>query len=212
MRSNGKSFTFLEILTTIVILGIISFLALIPLAQWVENSKAKTCEANLRLIKHALDLYMLDHDYGPQSLSHLPKRYFSYACSQLNNKRRIIKLSGLSEYITSCSIAFAEPFIYTLAEFDLNLISCPKDNTPPTKTGGQTSYALYKGLIDMGIKRYQQLNSTVVLIGDSDEFSFNGEISELKCRHIDYLKRKRFGLGIRKDNTIVRNEISLTKE
>jgi len=69
-----------------------------------------------------------------------------------------------------------------LAKGNLQLISCPKDDTSPIKVQGGRSYALSSALVGLSAQQYKALPPDTVLIGDC-EATVLSTASNLAERH-----------------------------
>jgi prepilin-type N-terminal cleavage/methylation domain-containing protein len=165
-----KAFTLYEILITIVILGILVTLVLIPAYQGALNaSQEQVCTANQQVLKTALDIYAMEHDAMPGSLSELPGSYTRRAYAKV--------MTGYTKFVTKIATAiiswdergkaYAQNFMRNyLTKGDLKLMTCPSDSTPPSSGG--ISYGLNAGLAGMSSARYKALPANVLILADSD--------------------------------------------
>ncbi|MDD5347698.1 MAG: prepilin-type N-terminal cleavage/methylation domain-containing protein, partial [Candidatus Omnitrophica bacterium] len=115
-----KALTFLEILIVVVIVAIMSTLATLFGLQVVEGSKARICATNIKVVKNALDLYMLDHDFAPQSLTQLHPGYIGRAQAGLRQRNDGPAAQALrtAQEIVGPALAYAEPLLYILAKYE----------------------------------------------------------------------------------------------
>mgnify|MGYP001590185566 CR=1 FL=1 len=74
MRKAG--FTLMEMMLVVVVIGILATLGFPAYKNVIEDSKAKVCQTNLRVISAALDIYAMEHDSIPGDLSKLPSFAF----------------------------------------------------------------------------------------------------------------------------------------
>ena len=75
----NKAFTLIEIMVVCVVIVILATISIPTYQTIVEKAHATTCESNLNLLKSALDVYIMDHDTMPASLSQLPPKYIDNA-------------------------------------------------------------------------------------------------------------------------------------
>ena len=202
-----KAFTLLEIIIVLVIVGLVGILGLYAFKVMPENAKARTCEANLRILRHAMELYIQDNDRMPSSVSRIPQKYIDRAYASLVHQQDSWeeKLVYFFQRFCQDSVVYAKPFINSLSPTDLGLVTCPKDKNPPDQNNLEVSYGLNQGLVGITIKDYQLLNNTTYLIGDCKSTTFGG-IGGLDKRHVNYGKHVNYGQVIRKDGFIERPE------
>lgn len=209
-----KSFTLLEIMVVVVIVGILATLGVPFYQNIVENSKSTICEEHLKVLKTAMDIYAMENDTMPASLSRLPQEYIKRAyVSRLGQKDAWkIKLADFILNLKERGLAYAEPFLNILTRGDISLLTCPRDPSPPAQGG--ISYGVYADLGDtngdgkgMSSQEYRDLIPGTALIGDSDSAIFTNS-SELIFRHNRYgiLTSERYALSIQKNGEIVKVE------
>ena len=205
VRASVKALSLLEIIIALSVVAILAVVGLYVARDFVEASKARVCEANLKVLKNALDLYMLDHDRMPQTLGRIPDRYIQKSLARFlsqpgNWQARLYYWASAREKQSQAYAA--SHFINDLAQADIGIATCPKDTTPPPDG---ISYGLYQGLQGISARAYMEINATQVLIGDDDGVTFDGAAGLTK-RHYRYGARRKFSQGIRKDNVIVKTE------
>lgn len=183
------SFTLMEILVGLVILGILSTLGIFQYQNLMEEERAKACAVNLDTLQRALDIYVMEHDGTPQNLSEIPAEYLSRAYAQILQSKGAwrIKLAYFFVGWEEKGLAYAQTLSIKddLAKGNLQLISCPKDDSSPIKTGGTgRSYALNSDLANKTAQYYKDLPDDTVLIGDcEDDTGLRGNLSNLAVRH-----------------------------
>ena len=201
-RASDRALTLLEIIVVLIVLAVLAALGLFAARGFNEVSRARVCEANLKVLKNALDLYMLDHDRMPRDLSRIPPAYIKRSLAAFLS-RPCNWHARLAYWVVareSRGLAYASPFITGLARIDIGIVTCPKDRTPPPDG---ISYGLYQGLAGMTARQYMELDAARVLIGDSDSATFEGAAG-LARRHNSFDARNPFSQGIRKDGLIVK--------
>lgn len=206
-----KSFTFMEILVVLIIIGILATLGVPVFLNVIEESRARVCEENLKALKAALDIYAMENDQMPANLSKLPDEYIQRGYAKVISSRDKniawkIKIGEYFERLEHKNLAYAgnpaKPYLNLkedLAKGNLNMISCPLDENSPIKGGG-ISYGLNESLKNMTSQAYRNLPATTLLIGDCENATFSdSDLSTLtkRHRHGEY-----FGLVITKDGRI----------
>lgn len=192
---NKKSFTIMEVIVAVVIIGILATLGFPGYKGMVENQKAKVCQQNLEALKRALDIYAMENDTLPGDLSELPVRYIQKAYAQILQEKGAwkIKLAYFIVDLEKRGLAFAQQeeedsqsfLTDILAHGDIKIITCPADHTPPTKVGGQVrnrSYGMNSALKNLSSSDYRNLASGIYIIADCESPEFSGT-SGLSSRH-----------------------------
>lgn len=180
-----KGFTLLEIIIVIVVLGILATLGLPAYNNTIENSKSRICQANLDALKVALDIYAMDHDIMPGSLSELPAEYINKAYASIMQRKDAwkIKLAYFIVGLQEKGFAYASPFIKDLAKGNMKMITCPNDTRSVLPAHG--SYGLNVALRGMSSQEYQRILSDTPLIGDCNIDTFSSE-ADLDNRHTHF--------------------------
>jgi general secretion pathway protein G len=90
MNENKRGFTLIELIIALSIISILIFLALINYAVAVHKSEDIACQANLKTIRKAINVYYVNTGDYPNSLDDLKPDYirpnFKFKCprSKLN--------------------------------------------------------------------------------------------------------------------------------
>jgi len=202
----NKSFTLVEIIVVLVIIGILATIALPNFLNIIEKSKARVCDLNLKALQIALDAYAMEHDIMPASLSELPDTYLNKAYSRVLKEEGAFKV-WLAYFIVERqrgNLAYAADFLNKLAKGNIQLITCPSDPTPALSGG--VSYGLNSELQGKTSEEYRSISGDKLMIGDSDAPVFSGD-SALSSRHKEYkfLSRSEyFSQAVRKDKIRVK--------
>ncbi len=209
-----KAFTIIEIMIVVVVVGIIATLVMPTYQTIVEKSRQKVCESNLNLLKAAMDVYVMEHDTMPASLSQIPQEYIIRAYNSLKEKDKWgIKFAHFILRYEQAGFAWAEPFVKTIAQGNARLMSCPADSTPP-ETGG-ISYGVNSTLANMRYRDYKNLSGDILLIGDCENATFTN-IYDLSERHkhvfarTDYAQAVNRSGGVKEESTDTRKPESTT--
>ena len=67
-----KYFTLIEIIIVIIVVGIIAIFGIVMYDQSIENARAKACELNAETIAGAIEVYVLENNQLPGSISRIP--------------------------------------------------------------------------------------------------------------------------------------------
>ncbi|MFA5362457.1 MAG: prepilin-type N-terminal cleavage/methylation domain-containing protein [Candidatus Omnitrophota bacterium] len=181
----SKGFSLMEIMAALVVIGILTTMGIPAYRNFVEESKAKVCDTNLKALQTALEIYAIDNDVLPASLSQLQGKYIREAFNKIMNRPGAWKiefayiLTGWREY----GIAHAEFLKDEIAKGNIGLITCPKDFTNPSSGG--ISYGLNAVLAEITLGDYKTIPADAVLIADCDGPVFNG-VGDLSKRHFLY--------------------------
>ncbi|MCG8431211.1 MAG: hypothetical protein MJA29_08550 [Candidatus Omnitrophica bacterium] len=180
MQARGVSVV--GILLIIVLCAIAATLAF-PLyrSNIIESARSRVCEANLRILKAALDLYAAEHDFLPEDLSSIPPDYFRRASARVLRREEGVA-AQFARVLTRWErrgLAHAG-LLETLPGEVSELLTCPSDRSPPDEGG--ISYALNARLKGMSAYEYAYLPSDFVLIVDCDHEEFR-ESRRFSSRH-----------------------------
>lgn len=215
-----RAFSLLEILFTLIIMGILTTIAYPTYQSFVEDSHARVCETNLRALKTALDIYAMDHDTMPGALGALPQEYINKAYAQVMQRPDAWKTKlayAILEWDAKGMAYANDPnFLYTLAKGNIRSITCPNAAHPPYDVGGGAistpSYGVNNilavggtGGTPMTSLAYRNLNPNTILIGDFDGPILLGGVGTFPKRHLHVFSRVRYSISIRKNGTVVRN-------
>lgn len=195
-----KAFTITEIMIVVVVIGILATLVMPTYQTIVEKSRQKVCESNLNLLKAAMDIYVMEHDTMPASLSQIPQEYIIKAYNSLKEKDKWkIRLAHFILRYEQAGFAWAEPFINTLAKGNTRLMTCPADSTPPE--AGGISYGVNSSLANMRYRDYKNLSGDILLIGDCENPTFTN-VYDLSERHRHIFARTDYAQAMSKSGEV----------
>lgn len=212
MKKQG--FTLVEIIIVLVVVGILATIGIPVYNGVIESSQAKVCQTNEEALKTALDVYVMEKDTTPASLSELPWEYIQkgYAKVLQKNDAWKVKLAYAVVGWQNRGKAYADPFVNILAKGDIKLITCPADTTSPENGG--VSYGLNKALEGINSTAYRNLGGGTLLIGDCESATFNSA-SDLALKHKQgILNAKNVAQVIDNDGSVItgtHGEISATQ-
>lgn len=179
-----RSVTLVEIAVVIVIIAILITVGIPAYQNTVEASKAKICAANQEALNLALDVYVTQHDAVPASLSQLDTRDIKNAYAEILQRPDSwkIKLAAfiLDKQQGNLAYALSLSLKDDIAKGDINLITCPKDPTPPAQGG--ISYGINNSILGKTAAEYRGLPSDTIIIGDNETLGFSAG-SDLAERH-----------------------------
>jgi type II secretory pathway pseudopilin PulG len=200
-------FTLAEVLLIVVIAGILASIAIPSYQNFLEDQKAKVCETNLKTLKQALDIYAIDHDTMPASLSELPNEILNKALARVLQEKGAwrIKFACFIVGLHRDNLLYAAPvvpFVQQLARGNNKILVCPKDDN--ILNHGGISYGIYSSLAKMKKRDYKddkKLSRDIPLLGDCDMPVFS-DSSQLKDRHgyqKNILDSQKYALAITKN-------------
>lgn len=204
-----RAFSLMEMIAVLIIMGIIATIAIPTYQNFIEDSRARVCETNLRALKTALDIYAMDHDTMPGSLGELPQEYINKAYAQVmqckDSWKTKLAYSILEWDAKGIAYAAEGNLLYKLAKGNIKLITCPKAAYSPYDSGGgfisMPSYGM-NGLIAAVISSFfRNLPAATPLIGDCDAVSFIN-LAGLTKRHLHVFSGQQYSISISKDGTI----------
>jgi type II secretory pathway pseudopilin PulG len=186
------------------VIGVVVTVAFPAYQNFSENAKAKVCATNLKVLYDALESYNLDNEAMPATLSALPAQYIREAYQRVMRQKGAwkIRLAFFAAGWEEEGIAHAGFLKDFLARGNTGVVTCPKDETPPSKGG--ISYGLNVNLEKMGFQQYNDLPGKTLLIGDfaNDTCSSSANL-EKRHRRIRALGATDYFQAITKDGTIV---------
>jgi len=180
-KMKRRAFTLIEVLVIVIIAGILASIAIPSYQNFMEEQKARVCETNLKTLQQALDIYAIDHDTMPASLSELPDETINKAFARILQEKGSwrIKLAYFMVDFNQRHLAYAAPFLNQLARGNMMILTCPKNSK------GGVSYGVNAALAQMSCRQYREISSEVGLIGDCDNLVFNSN-QDLAQRHVCY--------------------------
>ena len=163
-----RAFTLIEIIIVIVIIGILATVGLPFYQNVLESSKEQVCQTNLFALKKAVEMYTMEHDTVPGSLSELKPETINKAYASVMSGKDAWKkrLAYLIVEGPQWGKAYA-------ASFGMPKLRCPSN---PDTSSTQVSYGLNSGLAGMTALQYKSLGNDTVVIADAgaEVFSYSG--------------------------------------
>ncbi len=194
-----KSFTLIEMMITVVVIGVLATVATVGYNQFLEMARQRVCETNLTILNMAIKAYATRNDAFPATLSELEPADVSWAYAKvIKNNGLLAKVSYAFVQLNSPKEAYAagysevvhlshlmDPAIMRRYGVDPKVFKCPGDSS-----GRPSSYGIRSELIDIAPVLHSSwrawsrdpLNRPKSLIGDCDNPTFTDE-SQLAYRH-----------------------------
>jgi competence protein ComGC len=135
-----------EIMVALAIVLILATIGVPAFKNVYENANAKVCETNLLAIKTGYDIYKMEHDTMPGSLSEIPYEYFNRGYAKIIQGKDSWKIQ-LADFIVGLKeqgIAYAGPFLMKLVKGQRKLLVCPSDKRVLEAGKNKISYCLNK--------------------------------------------------------------------
>jgi prepilin-type N-terminal cleavage/methylation domain-containing protein len=164
----NRGFTLVEIFVTIVIVGILATIGLPVYQNILESSKEKVCDTNLFTLKKAVEIYTVEHDSVPGSLSQLndkdiEKAYASVMSGKGAWQRKLA-------YLIVEGPQWGRAYAAAPQSFGMPHLRCPSN---PDKSAAAVSYGLNSGIAGISAYAYKKLSSDTVVVADSDGVLFD---------------------------------------
>lgn len=188
-----RAFTLVEILIVIVVIGILSSLAFPAYQSIVENANARVCQTNLDAISTSLDIYAMENESMPGSLSQIPEKYLERAYARIMKRSDAWKIK-LAYFITGLKeqgVAYASPItsFKDLAGGQTKLLNCPS-HTCKYAAGSCYSYGINPAALNISSKDYLNLGSSTVVIADSNTATLVSEA--YRHKKIGFLSTRKY--------------------
>jgi type II secretory pathway pseudopilin PulG len=179
-----KSFTLMEILITVALVGVLTVIGIPVYRNVVEQAKAKVCESNLKTLHTALEIYLVTNDNLPTVITGLPRRYIREAHKRVLSEKGAWKIE-LAYFIVGWrqrGVAYAASFLIDeLGKGNLGVSTCPVDTTPPS--AGGYSYGLNFALSGVTSRAYKNnISDDVLIFADCGGSTFR-TTADLASRH-----------------------------
>ena len=163
-----RAFTLIEIIIVIVIIGILATIGLPFYQNVLESSKEKVCQTNLLALKKAVEMYIMEHDTVPGSLSELKPETINKAYASVMSGKDAWKkrLAYLIVEGPQWGIAYAQGY-------GMPKLRCPSN---PDTSPIAISYGLNAGLAKITSSQYKILTDDTVVVADAEAelFSYPG--------------------------------------
>ncbi len=187
-----KNFTLIELLITVIIVGILATFAIPSYRNVIERAKAKTCQTNLQTLLGAVKVYVLEEDRLPATLGYLQDKHLERSWAKILQREDAWKIK-LAYFIVSLdqrNIALAQVSTYPNYLKEAIALRCPADDNQAT-----SSYQFASGIAGISSAAYKNLNDNAVII----------EETATRHKHYKMLGSTNYGQKITKVGKIVGN-------
>lgn len=182
--------TLSELMMAVLIIGILASVSVPIVRSTIDKSKAKVCETNLRMLRAAIEVYGLENDVLPASLSQLNTEQFKKAWARVlkEDNLLLIKLAYFIMDLQDQGMAYAQTaFVDRYLSGDTKYLRCPEDKRTASAGSPLVSYGLNEvftsGTVTFDQYRMAQEGSGCYLIlADSDSRAVN-ETTQVAARH-----------------------------
>ncbi len=149
-RHRWKGMSLLEVVASLVALVILVSLAVAGYQSYRDRTAMLMDETNQKVLQAAVKLYAYDSKSLPGSLSDLRPNDLSRAYTWVTEGKRPYTFLVFVQELLGERVAEAVPLPGKYYNNDLNILTCPKDPTPPAKGG--YSYALSANWVNRPFK------------------------------------------------------------
>ena len=175
-----KSFTLIEILVGLIIIGILASLSIASYRKTVETNEQRICKENLKVLQAAIDIYTLENNSLPLTLARLTPRQIYLAYSRVAAKPKENHLFSSLRNILGIKPALAQslPPLPRYYGNNRNVFRCPADtafsidactiNTTTPFTCGSYDFNFTSQTFDSSTNRLIK-SGTYALIYDSSD-------------------------------------------
>jgi prepilin-type N-terminal cleavage/methylation domain-containing protein len=166
-----RSFTLIEIMITLVIMGVLATIAIPAYQNFIEDGKSKMCEENLEALGPELLMNAVERGVVPGDLGQLPLERIEKALARAKASAGWkVKLALFLDEQRSRGLAYAE-FAQELAKGNMRILVCPSD--PRRNEKDHVSYGINAKIAGMDKESFDRLDLGEVLIRDSDTPTFS---------------------------------------
>lgn len=201
-----KGFTLVEVVIVVVVVGVLATIGFPVYQNIVGGAKAKVCETNLKALQTALDLYAINNDSIPASLSMIPREYIREAYNRVlnNSDSWKIKIAFIITDWKERGLAHASFLAQEIAKGNISIITCPIDEDPPSEGG--ISYGMNSALADMSSDDYRALGGGMPVIADceSDIFDSPDDFAQRHKRY-NFVSPVSYYQAVTKSGVVVNN-------
>ncbi len=178
-----RSFTFIEIMITVVIVGVLAVIAIPSYQNFIEDGRARMCEGNLRGLKSAFDIYVAEHNVVPGDLGQIPSRDIEKALALARRGEGWQeKAVRFIDERREGAYAFAQ-LINELRQGNMKMFSCPSREARHTDSSAVIiSYGINRDVARLTKEEYENLQVFEPVIADCDRAVFQ-ETGEIAVRH-----------------------------
>lgn len=195
-----KTFTLIETVMVVAIIAVLATFSIAGYWQLLDNARQKVCETNLETLLTATEIYALEHDALPASLSQLDPSQVRKAYAKVMRKKGLMaKLSYAFVKMNTPKLAYAQFLTYSnLSKYgpESHVFVCPSD------ANGAPSYGINGNIQG---RSWGNISSGTAIVGGCDSHVFWGA-GQIAPRHIRALGFDNVGMVITKNNTLVTDD------
>lgn len=122
------AFTLLEILTALIIVAILTSISIISFQKATETADARLCEQNQKVLETAIEIFALENDSLPITLTQLSDRQIYLAYQKVVGEPKENKLLAFITDMLGVKSAIAQTSLRRYYGGDRKVLRCPKDN------------------------------------------------------------------------------------
>ena len=166
-----KAFTLVEIMIALIIVSVVVSLSIVTFQKTIEANNDKICRQNLKMLQGAIEIYTLENNALPTTLSRLTPEQIHLAYKKVIGKPKENRLAGYFNNLIGIKPLFAD-----LGKYygnDPKVRRCPADKTTAT---GESSYILNPVFTS---KDFLENHPDTMLLSDTNLFHkkdiFSGE-------------------------------------
>ncbi len=166
-----KAFTLVEIMIALIIVSVVVSLSIVTFQKTIEANNDKICRQNLKVLQGAIEIYTIENNALPATLSLLTSEQIHLAYEKVVGEPKENRLAGYFNTLLGVKPLFAD-----LGKYygnDPKVLRCPADKTTAT---GESSYILNSVFEE---KNDLEDYSDIVLLSDTGLFHkkdiFSGE-------------------------------------
>jgi prepilin-type N-terminal cleavage/methylation domain-containing protein len=174
-----RSFTLIEIMITLVIMGVLATIAIPAYQNFIEDGKSQMCQRNLEALGPELKMYIVEHNVVPGDLGQLPRERIEKALARANASAGWkVKLALFLDEKLDRGYAFAADIdiVKELAKGNMRILVCPSD--PRRNQVGVVSYGINEAIVGMDKDKFDKLDKDDAIIRDSESSTFSSQIPE----------------------------------
>lgn len=158
-----KSFTLVEILAAMVVLAILVSLSVAAYQKTVQSNEDRICKQNLKVLKTAIDIYVLENNSLPVSLSLLTPEQIYLAYQKVTGHYKENPVLAFLKTLTEPKCAHAD-----LGKYYGNnpkTLKCPSD-----KSSASESYVMNTSVFSSKDNYTDSANTNKAVLYDSDDY------------------------------------------
>ena len=173
-----KAFTLVEIMIALIIVSVVVSLSIVTFQKTIEANNDRICRQKLKVLQGAIEIYALENNALPVTLSRLTPEQIHLAYEKVIGKPKENRLAGFFNNLMGVKPLFAD-----LGKYygnDPKVRRCPADKT----VSSDTNYTSYTKNDDVfKLKENLEEYPDTVLLSDTDYYHkkdmFSGEMYQI---------------------------------